>query len=273
MSKFNEAKQVFDNTLGKRAELPQSLVPVDGQHRVLISMRGKDGNPLEEYYKWQFIYALIHSGLYAKDYIGVQVRFPKGSKSSAPLRLDGAIFDDKDWIQHYNDYWKDRQAEDLEWLNAHLIAVIEFKRGKKEVKDVFIRQVKPAMRLKDPGDAYVMGIFYNTERLFLFHRRNGLFLRYDESKNQRSERSQTADLSLHLPDPYDFIPSFDELKHRVYRPIVIDRSKRSIHDLDIITSIATVQVRDALSSVLRTLDKAGLVNQRGYGIIIRLVAQ
>jgi type I restriction enzyme M protein len=68
-----------------------------------ISISVQRCEPLEEYYKWQFIYALIHSGLYARDYIGAEVRFPKGNKASNPLKIDGAIFDDPDWIQHYND--------------------------------------------------------------------------------------------------------------------------------------------------------------------------
>ena len=106
MNSFTEAKQVFDNDLGKAKILPQALVPVDGKPKNDIPIRGTDGRPLEEYYKWQFIYALIHSGLYAKDYIGVEVRFPKGSKGAQVLRLDGAIFDDAEWLQRYNDYWQ-----------------------------------------------------------------------------------------------------------------------------------------------------------------------
>lgn len=272
MNSFTEAKQVFDNDLGKAKILPQALVPVDGKPKNDIPIRGTDGSPLEEYYKWQFIYALIHSGLYAKDYIGVEVRFPKGSKGAQVLRLDGAIFDDAEWIQRYHDYWQHRRPADLQWLNDHLLGVIEFKRDDKEIEQVFTRQVKTAMREKDPSDAYVLGMYYDSGRLLLFHRHGGKYLRYDEAKNQKGDRSQTSDLSLHLPDPYQFIPSFDELKNRVHRPSKIDRSKRSIQDLDVITSIATVQMRDALSNVLRTLDNAGLVNQRGYEILIQTFA-
>ena len=273
MSKsFTEARQAFDNGLGKAMVLPSSLVPVDGRPRNDIPIRGINGKPLEEYYKWQFIYALIHSGLYAKDYIGVEVRFPKGSKGAQVLRLDGAIFDDAEWLHKYNDYWRGRRPEVLQWLNNHLLGVIEFKRGDKEIEQVFIRQVKPAMREKDPSDAYVLGMHYDSGRLFLFHRRNGKYLRYDEAKNRKGDNSQTGDLSLHLPDPYQFIPSFDELRNLVHRPSKIDRSKRGIQDLDTITSISTVQMRDALSNVLRTMDKAGLVNQRGYEILIQTFA-
>jgi hypothetical protein len=44
-----------------------------------LQIRSSKGEPTEQYYKWQFIYALIHSGLYAKDFIGVEVGFPKGN--------------------------------------------------------------------------------------------------------------------------------------------------------------------------------------------------
>jgi len=175
-------------------------------------------------------------------------------------------------VTHYNDYWKLRKAEDLEWLNEHLLAVIEFKKNDKEIEKVFTGQVKPAMREKDPADAYVLGAYYDAERLFLFQRRAGLFLRYDEAKNQKGDTSKIGDLSLHLPDPYFFIPSFHDLRIRVNRPKVLDRSKRGIPDLDVVTSIATVQIQDALSNVLRSLDHGGLVNQRGYEILIQTFA-
>lgn len=272
MLTFTEAKSSFDTGPGKFKELSASLVPVDGKAKKNISIRNAKGEALEEFYKWQFISGLIHSGLYAKDYVGAEVRFPKGNKASAPLRLDGAIFDDPAWLQHYNDYWQQRRPQDLEWLNTHLLAVIEFKRDDKEIEKVFTGQVKPAMKEKDPATAYVLGVYYDRERLYLFHRRDGLFLRYDEAKNQKAKDSKVGDLSLHLPDPYSYIPSFDDLRNRVHRPARIDRSRRSYTELDVITSIATVQLQTALSEVLRTLDKAGLVNQRGYQILIETFA-
>jgi type I restriction enzyme M protein len=58
------------------------------------------------------VHALINSGLYARDFVGVEVQFPKGN--SAVLRLDGAIFDSGEWLEHYNAYWKERRSTDLE---------------------------------------------------------------------------------------------------------------------------------------------------------------
>jgi hypothetical protein len=83
--------------------------------------------------KRKFIYSPLHSGLYEKEYIGVEVRFPKGSKAYAPPELDGTVFDDPAWLEHYNDYWKLRRS-DLEWLNDHLLTVIEFKRNDREIE-------------------------------------------------------------------------------------------------------------------------------------------
>jgi type I restriction enzyme M protein len=272
LSKFAGAKQQFDEGPGRQKVLPAALVPVNGKPKNSIDIRNDSGQPLEEYFKWQFIYALTFSGLYSKDYIGVEVYFPKGSKGAKPLKIDGAIFDDTEWLQRYKKYWTDRRTGDLQWLNDHLLAVIEFKRDERDMEQVFTIQVKPAMREKDPSNAYVLGMYYAAGRLSLFHRRDGRYLRYDEAKNQKGAQSKPGDLSLHLPDPYQFLPSFDDLKHRVHRPSGIDRSKRCIHDLEIINSIATTQMSDALSNVLRALDKAGLANQRGYEILIQMLA-
>lgn len=266
---FAAAKNDFD-AAHKSAKTAKCVVPVNGKSKTDSPIRDVHGNQSEEYFKWQFIHSAINSGLYSKDFVGVEVQFPKGN--SAVLRLDGAIFDNTDWLDHYNDYWEHRRPEDLEWLHAHLLAVIEFKKNDKEIEKVFTSQVKPAMKEKEPADAYVLGIYYGADRLYLFQRRNGKVLRYDESKNQKGDTSNVGDLSLHLFDPYVYLPSFDNLVKHVNRPASIDRSKRSIADLDVITSIASVQIKTALSDVLRALDKVNLVDQRGYGIFLQTFA-
>jgi type I restriction enzyme M protein len=199
--RFAQAKASFDELYRNAAEV-HAIVPVRGQPGGTVAVRDVRGNPNEEYYKWQFIYSLIHSGLYAKDYIGAEVHFPKGNKQALPLKLDAAIFDSGDWLSHYNQFWATRHSADLEWLNEHLLCVIEFKKNDSEMERVFTGQVKPAMREKEPSTAYVLGIYYAAERLFIFHRRSGLYLRYDEAKNQKGDDSKIGDLALHLPDPY-----------------------------------------------------------------------
>jgi type I restriction enzyme M protein len=268
-STFASAKNKFDY-LHKNSKTTKCIVPVNGKTCKDAVIQDVNGKCNEEYYKWQFVYALINSGLYARDFLGVEIQFPKGN--NAVLRLDGAIFDSKDWLRRYNAYWEERRSTDLEWLNDHLLAVIEFKKTDKEIERVFSSQVKPAMREKEPADAYVLGVYYGADRLYLFQRRAGKYLRYDEGKNQKGDESKVGDISLHLPDPYHYFPNFDDLLKHVNRPASFDRSKRTIEDLDVITTIASVQIQTALSDVLRALDKVNLVDQRGYGIFLQTFA-
>lgn len=64
MAAFTEKKLEFDRTLGKSGVLANSLVPVDGKYIENIVIRNEKGQETEEYYKWQFIYSLIFSGMY-----------------------------------------------------------------------------------------------------------------------------------------------------------------------------------------------------------------
>jgi hypothetical protein len=78
VTSFAEAKARFDREHATSRTVATSLVPVDGSIRTNLVIRNETGTKLEEYYKWQFIYALVYSGLYPKDYLGVEIRFPKG---------------------------------------------------------------------------------------------------------------------------------------------------------------------------------------------------
>jgi len=97
-STFAEAKNRFD-TAHVTAKVASCIVPVNGKKCDTASIRDARGRPSEEYYKWQFINAIISSGLYARDFVGVEIQFPKGN--SAVIKLDGAIFDSGDWLDHY----------------------------------------------------------------------------------------------------------------------------------------------------------------------------
>lgn len=186
--------------------------------------------------------------------------------------MDAAIFDSADWIEHYQNYWQDRRSSDLEWLKRHLIAIIEIKKGDKEIEKVISGQVKPAMNEKDPSTAYVLGIYYDTERMYLFHRKDGRFLRYNSARNAKGDSSGIGDMNLHLTDEYFFLPSFEQLQKRVNLPADFDRTKRTIEDLDTISELASQQMQDALSNVLRRLSQLGLFNQTGYRIFIETLA-
>jgi type I restriction enzyme M protein len=268
---FTEAKNEFDRFYSSTSVLPQSLVPVDGKIIGNIHIKNDKGERIEEYYKWQFVYALINSGLYFKDYVGVEVYFPKGNKNAAPLKIDACVFDNKDWLTHYQNWRADRDnTSSLEFLRDHCIAVVEFKRGKDSIEKTVSTQLRPAM--KEPDTQFVVGVIYDAERLYLFQRKQGerKIVRYDEKKNIASGSSQ--DLSVTHPDSYLLIPSFNDIIARINRPNAIDRTERTINDLDVIISRSSVQVKDALSRILINLEKFGLFSQRGYQVLIQTLA-
>lgn len=269
MKSFIMAKQEFDEKYKTANEFNCFL----SEHLTLnktTSFKNKDGSNNEQYYKWQFLYALVNSGLFAKDYIGTEINFPKGSGASVPIKIDAAIFDDTKWFDYYNKYHKNNDIDALDWLRNHLIATIEFKKGNsKDISAVWNKQLKAY--LKESERSFCLGIIYDTEKLYLFRKHGGRFLRYSDEFNIKGDASATKDLSLNLPDSYLNIPSFNDLIDWVEGK-AIDRSKRTISNLDTISGIHSTQVNTAMSAILRTMDKQGMVSQKGYEILIQILA-
>lgn len=268
---FVEAKQEFDEKYRGKDILEKSLVPVDGKIIADISIKNSVNEPNEEYYKWQFIYGILNSNLYNKENIGVEIYLPKGNKDSKPIKIDGCIFDTDDWINHYEKWRKTNDYDEVEWLYKHIIGVIEFKKSDgKDIKKVFTSQVKNYLKASDSN--YCLGIYYDAERLYLFHKTAGNILRYDDSKNQKGEKSGTNDLTLELSDPYHYLPSYSDLINQINVVKEIDRTNRTVNDLQPIIGLNSKEINNAMLQVLRTLDSVGLVNQRGYEVIIESLA-
>jgi len=269
MKTFLAAKQEFDEKYAARQSF-RAFLPVNLNQNKKVKIKDSKGTPNEEYYKWQFFYGLVHSGLYKKDFIGSEIHFPKGSVRSTPLKFDGAIFDDKDWFDRYKDWSAKRQQSDLDWLRKHLIGVVEFKRGEGEnIEIVYNQQLKPA--IKESESDFCLGILYDAERLFLFQKKRGKYIRLDESYNLKGDNSSTGDLSLHLPDEFRKIPSFDQIRKRTI-DVEIDRSSRTVNDLDIITGVFNTQINQAITDISVTLDKVSMLDQRGHEILLQLIA-
>ena len=266
---FTEAKQRFDSQYGTATEFTNFLP----EHLTLdkkTGLRKTNGTKNEQYYKWQCLSAIVDAGLFTKDLRGTEVHFPKGNKSSAALKLDAAVFDDASWFDHYKDYHTNNNSESLEWLRKHLIVAMEFKKeDNKNIAEVWDKQLKAYM--KESEAVFCLGILYDTERLYLFRKYKGKFLRYSEEYNTKGEESGTKELSLHLPDPYRNIPTleyiltYEESKQ-------IDRSRRGIANLDVISGLQSTQISDAMSAILRTLDRLGMVNQKGFEILIQILS-
>lgn len=265
---FDEFDSQFSNCKYYRSfvSIHTNTIPED----VCIIRENKKAN--EQYYKWKLIYAFVYSTMYPKENIGTEVYFPKGNKSSAPLKIDIAIFDDDSWFSHYSNFWnsKGKDLEELEWLQYHLLVAIEIKQEDgKSVQEVWDKQLKAYM--KESARDFCLGILYDTDRLYLFQKREGKFVRFNESKNEKGFNSKSSELNLLIPDPFYDVPSFDFLLFGAKRPDV-DLSNRTINDLSVISSLQSTSINIAMSNILRTMSENGLIDQRGYNILIQTLA-
>lgn len=270
MKSFLETKNEFD----KKYELCiylEAFLPIHLTQSKKVIVKNNKMKPNEEYFKWQFFYALVYSGMYPKENIGAEVYFPKGNKNSAPIKFDGAVFDSPDWAVWYKEFHEKQNQDALDWIRKHIVITIEFKKEDgKNVEQVYNQQLKPA--IKESEAEYCLGILYDEERLFIFQRKNGNVIRFNESYNQKGDKSTTKELSLHLTDAYINLPNFDELIQKINKPKGIDRTKRTLINLDLISGVHSKQINDAMSQILRVMDNASMVDIRGYQILLQILA-
>lgn len=270
---FENEKILFDDKYRTAKEIDCFLpvhLTIGGKENDLYK---KDGSHNEQYYKWQFLYCFVSAGLCSKDFIGVEVSFPKGNKNSASIKLDAAIFDNKDWFEHYSALHikkDDSKWDELNWLKEHLICGIEFKKeGSKDIKGVFNSQLKAYMN--ESSKETVFGILYDEGRLYLFKGIGKQYLRLSDEFN--IENKGKIDATYDVPDPYVNLLSFDGmLKYNSIASQLTDYSGRHLIDLGIISKTDSRKLNDALYQILHTMDKCGLVNQKGYNILIQLLA-
>lgn len=263
---FSKNKKEFDS-IYRNAKRIVSIIPFHLTHNKEVGILKNDGSHNEEYYRQQLIYSLINSGMYSKDYMGCEIEFPKGNKNSANVKIDIAIFDDKEWFYHYEQWHKINNPDSLNWLTHHLIFVIEVKKeNSKNILDVFNNQLKPYMKISD--DKNIKGAIYDTGKLFLFKNQDEEIIRYDDILNNADANNLSERLSLDKFDPYIKFPDFKQIKEKYSQDI----ENRTVNDLDIISGNNQQLLGDNISSIVKIMDQYSLNNQRGYEILIQMIA-
>ena len=263
---FSRQKKEFDVSY-KLSKSITSIVPFHLTKNKEVNLFKTDGTHNEEYYRQQLLHTLIDSGMYSKDYIGAEVQFPKGNKDSATVRIDIAIFDDKNWFDYYEKWHLDKDPDAPNWLTNHLIFTIEVKKeDSKNIQDVFNNQLKPYMKISD--NPKIIGAIYDTGKLFLFKSINGEIVRYDDLLNNFDASNMFEKLSLDKFDPYIKFPKFNQIKNN----FSVDKANRTLDDLDIISGNNQQLLGDNISSIVKIMDQFSLNNQRGYEILIQMIA-
>ncbi|HEF0300842.1 TPA: N-6 DNA methylase [Clostridioides difficile] len=273
IKKFEELKNIYDLQHGKDTEV-NCFLPVHLKKNIVEKNLYKvDGTHNEQYFKWQFLNCFVEAGLCSKDFIGVEVQFPKGNKNSKPIKMDAAIFDDENWFSHYellHTKKDDSKWDELEWLKDHLVCTIEFKKeNSKDVKGVYSSQVRPSMEQSTKD--IVFGILYDEGRLYLFKSNGKKYTRLSDEFNVESKGKINP--TFDIPDAYENLLSFDDmLNYDNNTMIIVNYSGRKLEELGKISKTDSKRLNDALYQILHTMDKCGLVNQKGYNILIQLLA-
>lgn len=272
MDDFSQARIRFNQHFSNKSTLDRSLCTVDGKYISNISLYDVHGNKNEEFYKWEFIYSMIHSGrIPSRDYIGAEVYFPKGNIHSAPIKIDSVIFSDISWIDYYRRYRENpADVDSLQMVRKLAVEVIEYKRNDKTIEQVFSSQVRAAM--KEPDSPFVLGVYYETGRLYLFKKIGNEITRFDNALSFPNSQKILEQYQLEITDPYKTIPTLDNLEKIINKDDRTDRGKMHIEDLDIVYTIQDDNMKNALNSIMRVLDSVSLADEEGYMILIHLIA-
>ena len=100
----------------------------------------KANSPSEEWIRARFIYALIKSGKFNKDFICVEAQFPKGNKAKS-INPDIVIFKNANWATTING-----NVENFSKLKEQILFVFEAKKdGKSQIATVIQKQLVSAM--------------------------------------------------------------------------------------------------------------------------------
>lgn len=272
MDSFSQARINFKQQYSNAPILKRSLCTVDGKFISNINLHDVHGEKNEEFYKWEFIYSMIHSGrIPSRDYIGAEIYFPKGNKNSAPIKIDSVVFSDVSWLDYYRRYRENPADVDaLQMVRKLAVEVIEYKRNDKTIEQVFSSQVRAS--IKEPDSPFVLGIYYETGRLFLFKRIGNDITRFDNSLSFPTSQRILEQYQLEITDPYRKIPTLENLEQVIGKDNKSDRGTMHIEDLDIVYTIQDEHMKDALNSIMIALESVSLADEEGYMLLIHLIA-
>lgn len=205
------------------------------------STKDKQGNFSEEYIRARFLYALINSGMYNKEYICVEFGFPKGNGGKS-LNPDIVVLKNKDWLK---DYEEAKASKNFAKIRKNVLVIFETKKDSKSVSDAIEKQLRSAMELNTSEDR-IFGIYFDDKPDILIFKKigNSEIRRFDETKEtaNSSLNLENRDLIVNLPSQKDFTENNDSIK---------DKSKLKFDSLD---AIDESNFTDLINSLKRAND-------------------
>jgi len=177
------------------------------------SARDAKWNWSEEYIRARFVYAMIHSWMYQKEYICVEFWFPKwnGAKSLNP---DIVVFKNKDWKENWEEA---KQSKSFSKIRQNVLVIFETKKNNKSVREAIENQLRSAMELNTSEDRIFWVYFDDEEKILIFKKSwNSEIRRFNDRKSIQQEGMigwsiSDRDSMLDLPSQKDFIENNESI--------------------------------------------------------------
>jgi len=165
------------------------------------------GNWSEEWLRARFVWSLINSGKYNKEYICVEFGFPKGSTKTR-IKPDIVVFKNKDWIK---DYEEAEESKNFKKIRENLLVILETKKNSKTIESAVENQLRSAMSENTSKDR-IFGVYFDDRDEVLIFKKigNSELKRFDEEKEISQDglkflNLDNRDVLIDLPSQNDFI--------------------------------------------------------------------
>ena len=179
------------------------------------SVKDSKGKFSEEYIRARFVWSLVNSGMYNKEYICVEFGFPKGNTKTR-LKPDIVVFKNKDWLKDYQDAEK---SKIFSKIRKNLLVIFETKKNNKTVGDAVENQLRSAMTENTSKDR-IFGVYFDNRRGIIIFKKmgNSEIRRFDERKEIRQDgiigwNLDNRDLFVELPSQQDFIENNESIQN------------------------------------------------------------
>ena len=189
--------------------------------------RNTKGEYSEEYIRARFVWSLVNSGMYQKEYICVEFSIPKGNGGKS-INPDILVFKDKNWLDMYENAQKNK---DFSEIRKNILVVFETKKNDKTVDSAIENQLRAMMEVNTSKDR-IFGVYFdNLEGILIFKKNGNSEIRRFNEYNEISQDGIVGwnlgkrDLLIDLPSQNDFIENNESIS---------DLSKLKLDNIDAI---------------------------------------
>ncbi len=173
------------------------------------------GNFSEEYIRARFVWSLINSGMYNKEYICVEFGFPKGN-TKTKLKPDVVIFKNKDWSK---DFEQADKTKNFTQIRQNILVIFETKKNNKSVESAIENQLRSAMTENTSKDR-IFGVYFDDHPEVIIFKKvgNSEIRRFNEQKEIQQDgiigwNLENRDLLIELPSQQDFIENNESISN------------------------------------------------------------